>query len=134
MARTPKKEKDIYLSPREQQIMEILYRFDRGLSATEVMDGLPDDLSNSAVRTFLRILEHKGHLKHEEKMGRYIYKPTRPRSLAARLATRKLIGTFFDGSASKAVALLLTDPDEPVSAEELDRIAALIAEARKSAA
>ena len=78
MARTTKKEKDVYLSPREQQIMEIIYRSDRGISATEVMEGLPDDLSNSAVRTFLRILEHKGHLKHDEKDGRYIYKPTTP--------------------------------------------------------
>ena len=134
MARTSKKEKDIYLSPREQQIMEIIYRHDRGISATEVMEGLPDDLSNSAVRTFLRILEHKGHLKHDEKDGRYIYKPTRPREKAARAATRKMLSTFFEGSASKAVESLLADADAPLGAEELDRIAALVAEARKSAA
>lgn len=134
MARTTKKEKDIYLSPREQQIMEIIYRSDRGISATEVMEGLPDDLSNSAVRTFLRILEHKGHLKHDEKDGRYIYKPTRPREKAARAATRKLLATFFEGSVSKAIKGLLSDEDAPISATDLDEIAALVAEARKSAA
>ena len=133
MARTTKKEKDIYLSPREQQIMEIIYRNDRGISATDVMEGLPDDLSNSAVRTFLRILEHKGHLKHDEKDGRYIYKPTRPREKAARAATRKLLTTFFEGSVAKAVEAMVSDADAPLSAEELDKIASLVAEARKSA-
>ena len=132
MSRTPKKEKDVYLSPREQQIMEIVYRHDRGVSATEVMENLPDDLSNSAVRTFLRILEGKGHLKHDEKDGRYIYKPTRARAVAARSAVRKLLATFFDGSAEKAVAALLSDADAPLGAEELDRLAALIAGARQS--
>jgi BlaI family transcriptional regulator, penicillinase repressor len=127
MARTSKKhEKDIYLSPREQQIMEIIYRHDRGVTATEVMDGLPDDLSNSAVRTFLRILEHKGHLKHDEKDGRYIYKPTRPRATAARAALRKVLGTFFDNSVEKVMATLLTESEGKISEEELSRLQALI--------
>jgi BlaI family transcriptional regulator, penicillinase repressor len=134
MARTTNKEKDIYLSPREQQIMEIIYRSNRGVSATEVMEGLPHDLSNSAVRTFLRILEHKGHLKHDEKEGRYIYKPTRSRDKAAHAATRKLLMTFFDGSVAKAVKGLLSDEETSLSAAELDEIAAFVAEARKSAA
>jgi BlaI family transcriptional regulator, penicillinase repressor len=131
MARTSKKhEKDIYLSPREQQIMEIIYRHDRGVSATEVMDGLPDDLSNSAVRTFLRILEHKGHLKHDEKEGRYIYKPTRPRATAAKSALRKLLTTFFDNSVEKVMATLLTEHEGQISEEELEKLRTLIEEAK----
>jgi predicted transcriptional regulator len=132
MARISKKqEKDIYLSPREQQIMEIIYRQDRGVTATEVMDGLPDDLSNSAVRTFLRILEHKGHLKHEEKEGRYIYKPTRPRATAARAALRKVLSTFFDNSAEKVMAALLTESEGQIGEEEFARLQQLLDEARK---
>jgi BlaI family transcriptional regulator, penicillinase repressor len=127
MARARKKsDKEVYLSPREQQIMEIVYRQDRGVTAMDVVAGMPDDLSNSAVRTFLRILEQKGHLKHEEKEGRFVYKPVRPRTTAARVALRKVLATYYDGSVEKLCTVLLTELELEVGNEERERLRALL--------
>jgi hypothetical protein len=63
------------LSRRERQIMDILYRYGRA-GASEVMKELPGNLNDSTVRTHLRILEEKGHIRHEEQGLRYVYLPT----------------------------------------------------------
>lgn len=118
------------LSARERQVLDVVYA--RGeASVRDVMDGLADDLSRSAVRTFLRILEEKGHLRHIEQEGRYIYRPTQPRRTAGRSAVRRVLQTFFSGSLEQAVAVHLADPKSQVSEEELARLEQLIAEARK---
>ena len=118
------------LSRRERQIMEAVYA--RGqATAADVLAALPDPPSYSAVRALLRILEDKGHLKHKEKDGRYVYLPTHPRGRAARSALRQLLSTFFDGSVEKAVAALLDSSDANLSDDELDRLAKLIDEARR---
>ena len=119
-----------YLSPREQQVLEIVYRRGRA-TAAEVMSGLlPDEVSNSAVRTHLRILEQKGHVTHVEEEGRYVYLPTRPRQQEGRSALSRVVRTFFGGSVEQAVATLLS-PESRLSAEELDRLQAMIDEARR---
>ncbi len=119
-----------YLSPREQQIMEIVYR--RGqVSAAEVMEALPDALSNSAVRTHLRILEGKGHLRHVEEEGRYIYLPARPRQSAARSALAQLLHTFFDDSVERVMATLLSVKEAELSQDELDRLKEMIDQAKE---
>lgn len=119
-----------YLSKREQQIMEIVYR--RGEAAVaDVLDDLPDELSNSAVRTFLRILERKGHLRHEERDGRYVYFPTRPRQSAARSALSQVVNVFFGGSVEDVMATLLSEKEGDLSSSELDRIQQLIDRARR---
>jgi predicted transcriptional regulator len=118
------------LSRRERQIMDIVYARSEA-SALEVHGDLPDPPSRTAVRTLLRILEEKGHLKHRQEGMKYVYRPSRPRGRAGRSALRRVLRTFFDGSLEKAVAAHLGDPATAPSPEELERLAELIREARK---
>ena len=124
--------KTTHLTRRERQIMDILYRRVRA-TAGEVMDELPGDPSYSTVRTQLRILESKGHVRHEDDGVRFIYMPIARRETARKSALRHLVETFFDGSAEKTVAALLGGEASRVSSEELDRIAALIDKAKRGA-
>ena len=118
------------LSRRERQIMNVVYARAEA-SAAEVWRELPDPPSRTAVRTLLRILEEKGHLRHRKQGRRFIYRPTRPRRRAGRSALRGVLETFFDGSLEKAVAAHLSDPAAELSPEELKRLARLVREARK---
>ena len=118
------------LTRRERQIMDILYRRGRA-TAGEVMDELPGGPSYSTVRTQLRVLESKGHVRHEEEGLRYVYVPEVPRHAARRSALRHLMTTFFDGSAEKVVSALLGGEGVRLSEKELERIAQLVAKAKK---
>ena len=118
------------LSRRERQIMDILYRRGRA-TANEVMADLTGDPSYSTVRTQLRVLEAKGHVRHDEEGLRYVYLPALPRHAARRSALRHLVETFFDGSTEKVVGALLGGETARFSDEELDRIAELVEKARK---
>ncbi len=120
-----------YLSKREQQIMEEVYRHG-SVTANDLMERLPGTPSNSTVRTLLKILEEKGHLIHEDRDGRYIYQAAQPKQHAAQNALKGLISTFYQGSVSTAVAALLDDRSLNLSDEELDEIQSLIDQARKS--
>lgn len=124
------KPKEPGLARRERQIMDILYRRGRA-TANEVMDDLSGNPSYSTVRTQLRVMEEKGHVRHEEEGLRYVYSPAVPRHAARKSALRHLVETFFDGSAEKTVAALLGAEGARMSDEELDRIAELIDKARK---
>src|SRR3954468_6252847 len=117
------------LSKRERQIMDALYRLGRA-TAAEIMAEMPDAPGYSTVRTQLRVLETKGHVRHEEEGLRYVYLPTVPRHSARRSALKHLVDTFFDGSTAKAVAALLGGEGARVSDEELQRIAELVRNAR----
>ena len=117
------------LSRRERQIMDVIYR--RGqATAAEVLDGLPDPPGYSAVRAMLRILEDKGHLRHESRGPRYVFLPTVPREKARKSALKQLVQTFFDGSTAQAVAALLDLSASKLSDEELDRLSRLITQAK----
>ena len=118
------------LSRRERQIMDILYRRGRA-TAGEVMDDLSGNPSYSTVRTQLRVLETKGHIRHEAEGLRYVYIPALPRHAARRSAVRHLVEIFFEGSSAKAVAALLGGDAARLTDDELQRIAALIEKARK---
>jgi predicted transcriptional regulator len=116
------------LSRRERQIMDVIYA--RGqATAAEVAAALPDPPSYSAVRTLLRILEEKGHLRHEQEGPRYVFVPTVPRDRARRSALRNLVRTFFDGSAAQAVAALIDQGK--MSNADFERLAKIIEKARK---
>jgi len=117
------------LTRRERQIMDILYRRGRA-TAGEVMDDLSGNPNYSTVRTQLRVLEEKGHVRHEEHGLRYIYTPAVPRSSARKSALRHLVDTFFDGSAEGAVAALLGGEGSKLSDEQLDRIADLVKQSK----
>jgi len=121
------------LTRRERQIMDILFRRGRA-TAAEVMEDLPGEPSYSTVRTQLRVLEEKGHVRHEEDGVRFIYMPAVARHAARKSALRHLVETFFNGSSEKAVAALLGGEGSKLSDEQLDRIADLIAKARKEGA
>jgi predicted transcriptional regulator len=118
------------LSRRERQIMDLLYRAGRA-TAAEVMDGLDDAPSYSAVRALLRILEQKGHVRHEEEGRAYVYTPLQRRDTARQTALSHLLKTFFDNSAEQAVAALLAIKGEKMSAAELERMSKLIERAKK---
>ena len=117
------------LSRRERQIMDILYRRGRA-TAADVMADLPGEPSYSTVRTQLRILEGKGHVKHEEEGLRYVYSAALPRRAARKSALRHLVDTFFDGSPTQAVAALLGGEAARLSDDDLARIAELLKGAR----
>lgn len=119
----------VQLSRRERQIMDVIYRRGRA-TAAEVLEDLPDPPSYSAVRALLRLLEEKGHVEHEQDGPRYVYAPTVARDRARRSALKHVVRTFFDGSASEAMAALL-DGETRLDDAELDRLSAMIEQARK---
>jgi predicted transcriptional regulator len=121
------------LSRRERQIIDILYARGRS-TAAEVQAALPDPPSYSAVRAMLRILEDKGHVRHEQDGPRYVYLPTVARENAKRSALRHMVRTFFEGSAEQAISALLDDSTARLSDAELDRLARLIDQARRTGA
>lgn len=121
------------LTRRERHIMDILFRLGRA-TAEEVMREMPGEPSYSTVRTQLRVLEEKGHVRHEEQGRRYIYLPAVGRATARRSALRHLTDTFFDGSVEKVVAALLGGDASKLSDEELTRIAELVNKAKKDGA
>lgn len=118
------------LSRRERQIMDVLYRLGSA-TAAEVQDNIPEAPSYSAVRALLRILVDKGHIKHSYDGPRYVYSPIVSRPVAQKSALRQLVKTFFDGSASNAVAALLDMSGKDLSDAELDRLARIVEQAKQ---
>jgi BlaI family transcriptional regulator, penicillinase repressor len=118
------------LSRRERQIMDILYQRGKG-SAGEVREAMPDAPSYSAVRAMLRVLEEKGHLRHEADGLKYVYVPTLKRDKAKRSALKHVLDTFFNDSPEQVVAALLDVASARLTPSELDRMAELIRKAKK---
>jgi len=118
------------LSRRERQILEILYRRGKA-SAADVRADMDDAPSYSAVRALLRVLEEKGHVKHQAEGLKYVYLPTVTRERAKRSAVKHLLDTFFNDSPEKIVAALLDVSATRLTRAELDRMAQLIEKARK---
>ena len=118
------------LSRRERQIMDILYR--RGkVPAAEVREAMPDAPSYSAVRAMLRVLEEKGHVKHQAEGMKYVYAPTVARDKAKRSAVKHLLDTFFADSPAQIVAALLDVSSTRLTREELDRMSEMIEKAKR---
>ena len=118
------------LSRRERQIMDILYQRGKA-SANDVRDGMEDAPSYSAVRAMLRVLEEKGHVKHQAEGLKYVYVPTVARDKAKRSAVKHLLDTFFGDSPEQVVAALLDVSSTRLTREELDRMAELIEKAKR---
>ena len=118
------------LSRRERQILEILYRLGRG-SAADVMAQMSDAPTYTTVRGLLRVLENKGHVRHEEDGVRYVYSPVMPKASAGTSVLSHVIKTFFNGSPSDAMAALLGS-SSTMSDEELRRLTRLVERARKT--
>jgi BlaI family penicillinase repressor len=118
------------LSRRERQIMEILYQHGKA-SASEVMQLMESAPGYSAVRAMLRVLEEKGHVKHEAAGLKYVYAPTVGREKAKRSAVKHVLDTFFNGSPEQIVAALLDVSATRLTPGELDRMAKMIEKAKK---
>jgi BlaI family penicillinase repressor len=118
------------MSRRERQIMDILYARGRA-SATVIQESLPDNPSNSTVRTILRVLERKGLVRHVEEGLRYLFLPVVPRSAARKSALQRVMRTFFDGSAKEAVAAFFDPGAFSLSKEDLDELSQMLEKARK---
>ena len=118
------------LSRRERQIVDIIYRLGRA-TAAEVRAALTGHPAYSTVRAQLRVLEEKGHLRHEEAHLRYVYVPAVSRRMVQRSVLQHLVDTFFEGSPEQVVATLIGRERVKVSDDELERIAQLIENARK---
>ena len=121
--------KEQELSRRERQIMDAVYAAG-AVTASDVVAALPDRLSNSTVRTLLRILVEKGHLKQKLDGQRYVYRPKRSRPQAAQGALKRVVQTFFGGSVEQAVEGLLHTPDIELSEEQFKRIHQMIENTR----
>ena len=122
-------EKDT-LSRRERQIMDVLYRLGSA-TAAEVQENIADAPSYSAIRALLRILVEKGHARHAYDGPRYVYSPVISRPVAQKSALRQLVKTFFNGSTSNAVAALIDMSGKDLSDSELDRLAAIVEQAKR---
>ena len=118
------------LSRREREIMEALYAGE-ALTAAEVRERMPEPPGDSAVRTLLRILETKGHVRHRQVGPRYVYSPVQSRAKARRSALKSLVDTFFGGSPEEAVAALIDESRAELGEAELDRLMELIEAARE---
>src|SRR5262245_14008793 len=112
--------------------MDTLYRLGRA-TAADVRANLPDAPSYSAVRALLRILEDKGHVRHEHDKTRYVFIPVLKRQTAKRSALRHVINTFFDGSASQVMATLVEMSGRGLTEDEVARLRQLIDNARTTA-
>jgi predicted transcriptional regulator len=117
-------------SRRERQIMDILFALGRA-SGTEIQERLPDQPSYSGVRTILRVLERKGHIRHVEEGLRYVYMPVVAREAATRSAMDRLVATFFDGSVKAAAAAFLDPSKNELSDDDLRELERMIRNARK---
>ena len=118
------------LSRRERQIMDILYKMGKS-SASDVLQAMPDAPSYSAVRAMLRVLEEKGHVRHQAEGLKYVYVPTVTRDKAKRSAVKQLLDTFFHDSPEQAVAALLDVASTRMTREELNRMAEMIEKAKR---
>jgi predicted transcriptional regulator len=118
------------LSRRERQIMDALYQRGKA-SANQVREAMPEAPGYSAVRAMLRVLEEKGHVRHQAEGLKYVYAPTVARDKAKRSALKHLVDTFFAGSPEQAVAALLDVSASRLTGAELDRMAEMIERARR---
>jgi predicted transcriptional regulator len=118
------------LSRRERQIMDVVYRLEKA-TAADIHAMLPDPPTYTTVRGLLRVLVDKGHLRHEQEGRRYIYRPSTPRPTAGASSIAHVVKTFFAGSPADAMAALLGAEKNRISDADLERLAAIIADARK---
>ena len=121
---------DEQLTRRERQIMDIVYASGRA-TAKEIGERLPDAPTDATVRTLLRVLLEKGHLRHRQEGRAFVYEPVRPAESAAGSALRRLVDVFFSGSPARVMSCLLDDTGKAPAAAELDRMEQMIRAARR---
>ncbi len=118
------------MSRRERQAMEIVYR-EGQCTAAMVQEALPDPPSYSAVRSILRLLEEKGHIRHKQVGRKYVYMPTVPATKMRHTALQNLLHTFFDDSIELVVTSLLDLKARRLTDDELDQVVKMVEEAKQ---
>jgi predicted transcriptional regulator len=120
-----KKRSVLYLSKRERQILDVVYRLGAA-SAADIVAGIPDEANDASIRKLVRVLEEKGYLAHERRGQHHVYRPTIPHREASRSALEHVIDVFFEGSAHKAVSALVDPAQRRLSAAEREQLMKLI--------
>lgn len=118
------------LSRREREVMDIIHQLEEA-TAAQIQERMEVPPSNGAIRSVLRILVNKQHLAFEQRGPVYVYSPTAPKAAVQKSAARHLLRTFFGGSVQGAIAALLDLEDTQLSAQEQERIKAMIDQAAK---
>lgn len=118
------------LSRRERQIMNLIFQHGE-LTAQQVMDQLPDPPGYATVRSLLRILIEKGHLKHYKSGRQFVYQPIKSTEKVRSKSLSQVLKTFFGGSITEAVATFINESESDLSAEELDELAAIVKAAKE---
>ena len=111
------------LPRREREVFETLCRLETS-TAAGVRHALSDPLSDSAVRTMLSRLETKGLIERSSGPGGFLYSPAQQPEAVAASALRRMIDTFFAGSAASAATALLgmgqrLTPEEAAALEQI---------------
>lgn len=118
------------LSRREREILDILYRQGKA-TASDVREAMTDAPTYSGVRGMLRVLEEKGHVKHESDGLKYVYTPVINPEKAKKSAVEHLVETFFRDAPEQVVAALLDVSSKRLTREELDRMSEMIEQAKR---
>ena len=118
------------LSKREHQIMDLVYEHG-AIGSGDLERLLPGTPSNSAIRVHLRTLEAKGFLFHTEESGKFLYKPTKPRTDVAKGEVGRLLHTFFGGSITAVVSALIDQERDRLTPADIDEIKRLVEQAEK---
>jgi len=119
------------LSRRERQIMDFLYEHGPA-TVGQVREGIEDPPSYSAVRSLMRVLEAKGHVRHADAGRAYVYRPAVNAERARRSVLKHVVRTFFGGSAEATMAALIDLHARQLSADELDRLSAAVERAKRA--
>ena len=118
------------LSRRERQIMDAVFTLGEA-TVNQVVETIPSPPTPMAVRRMMHILEEKGHLRRRESGREVIYLPRQTKGKAGRLAFEQVLETFFGGSLEEALAAHLHSRKDQVSADERERLIALIEQAQQ---
>ena len=106
--------------------------FARGAATVaEVRECMEDPPGMNSVRTLMQILEDKGHVTRKKDGRQYVYSPKQSRGRAGAKALGHVLDTFYGGAIDKAVAAHFTKAGGGLDDDEIERLQALIDEARE---
>ena len=118
------------LSRRERQIMDVVFSLGEA-TVNQIAASISDAPTTMAVRRMMHILEEKGHLRRRQEGREVVYMPRETKAKAGRGAFQRVLETFFGGSLEEALAAHLHSRKDSVSADERERLIALIEDAKK---
>lgn len=118
-----------HLSRREREVMDLVFAQGEA-TLSQIMEGMESPPTRPALRSILTILESKGHLKHRQEGREFIYQPVHSRAAVGQSTLHRVIGTFFGGSVSQALASYLSHPQTKLSKDEVAELRRFLDEAK----